>query len=54
MPIVPGRYIITEMDGVLTSNATTYKVDHAVKFVVFNDAVFVTQSRTPRMPQVGV
>ncbi|KAF9653216.1 hypothetical protein BDM02DRAFT_3087985 [Thelephora ganbajun] len=48
VPTMPGRHIITEMDGVLALNAATYKVDHAVKFVVLDDAVLVARRRRRR------
>jgi len=39
--ILAERHIITEIDGVLALNAATYKVNHAVKFVVLDDVVIV-------------
>jgi hypothetical protein len=48
VPTMSGRHIITEMDGVLALNAATYKVDHAVKFVVLDDAVLVARRRRRR------
>ena len=48
VPTMPGRHIITEMDGVLALNAATYKVDHAAKFVVLDDAVLVARRRRRR------
>ena len=48
VPTMPGRHIITEMDGVLALNAATYKVNHAVKFVVLDDAVLVARRRRRR------
>ena len=34
-----------EMDGILALNTATYKVDHAVRFVVLDDAVLVARKR---------
>ncbi|KAF9792511.1 hypothetical protein BJ322DRAFT_1116121 [Thelephora terrestris] len=48
VPTMPGRHIMTEMDGVLALNAATYKVDHGVKFVVLDDAVLVARRRRRR------
>lgn len=48
VPTMPGRHIIMEMDGVLALNAATYKVNHAVKFVVLDDAVLVARRRRRR------
>lgn len=48
VPTMPGRHIITDMDGVLALNAATYKVDHAVRFVVLDDAVLVARRRRRR------
>ena len=36
------------MDGILSLNAATYKVDHVVKFVVLDDAVLVARRRRDR------
>jgi hypothetical protein len=36
------------MDGILSLNAATYKVDHAVRFVVLDDAVLVAKRRRNR------
>ena len=48
VPTMPGRHIVMEMDGVLALNAATYKIDHAVKFVVLDDAVLVARRRRRR------
>jgi hypothetical protein len=48
VPTMPGRHIIMEMDGVMALNAATYKADHAVKFVVLDDAVLVARRRRRR------
>jgi exocyst complex component 8 len=44
-PTTSGRHIVLEMDGILALNAATYKVDHAVRFVVLDDAVLVAKKR---------
>ena len=48
VPTIPGRHIITEMDGVSALNAATYKADHSVKIVVLDDAVLVARRRRRR------
>ncbi|KAI0080989.1 hypothetical protein K474DRAFT_1704276 [Panus rudis PR-1116 ss-1] len=48
VPTTPGRHIITEMDGIYALNSATYKVDHAVRFVVLDDAVLVAKKRRRR------
>jgi hypothetical protein len=47
-PTTAGRHVVTEMDGILSLNAATYKVDHGVKFVVLDDAVLVAKRRRNR------
>jgi exocyst complex component 8 len=44
-PTTPGRHIVAEMDGITALNAATYKVAHAVRFVVLDDAVLVARRR---------
>lgn len=48
MPTMPGRHIVIEVDGILTLNAATYKVDHTVKFVLLDDALLVARKRRRR------
>lgn len=48
VPTTPGRHIITEMDGILSLNPATYKVDHAVRFVLLDDSVLVARRRRRR------
>lgn len=47
-PTTAGRHVIMEMDEILELNAATFKVDHAVKFVVLDDAVLVARRRRNR------
>jgi exocyst complex component 8 len=44
-PITPGRHIVSEMDGILSLNAATYKVSGKVKFVILDDAMLVARRR---------
>lgn len=44
-PITPGRHIVSEMDGILSLNAATYKVTGKVKFVILDDAMLVARRR---------
>ena len=48
VPTMPGCHIITEMDGILSLNVATYKVNHAVKFVLLDDALLVARRRRGR------
>lgn len=48
VPTTPGRHIITEMDGIMSLNPATYKVDHSVKFVLLDDFVLVARRRRRR------
>lgn len=48
VPTTPGRHIITEMDGILSLNPATYKIDHAVRFVLLDDSVLVARRRRRR------
>jgi exocyst complex component 8 len=48
VPTTPGRHVIVEMDNILALNPATYKVDHAVRFVVLDDAVLVARRRKRR------
>lgn len=48
VPTMPGRHIVIEVDGILTLNAATYKVDHTVKFVLLDDALLVARKRRRR------
>lgn len=48
VPTTPGRHIITEMDGILALNPATYKIDHAVRFVLLDDYVLVARRRRRR------
>jgi hypothetical protein len=47
-PTAAGRHVVTEMDGTFSLNAATYKVNHAVRFVVLDDAVLVAKRRRNR------
>lgn len=47
-PTTAGRHVINEMDGILSLNAATYKVDHTVRFVVLDDLVLVAKKRRNR------
>ena len=47
-PTTPGRHVVLEMDGILSLNAATYKVDHSVRFVVLDDLVLVARRRRRR------
>ncbi|PCH34358.1 hypothetical protein WOLCODRAFT_135668 [Wolfiporia cocos MD-104 SS10] len=48
VPTTPGRHVVAEMDNILALNPATYKVDHAVRFVVLDDAVLVAKIRRRR------
>lgn len=48
VPTTPGRHVILEMDNILALNPATYKVDHAVRFVLLDDAVLVARRRRRR------
>jgi|ERR1700722_2646749 len=47
-PTTPGRHVVLEMDGIFALNAATYKIDHAVRFIVLDDAVLVAKRRRRR------
>ncbi|KIL71372.1 hypothetical protein M378DRAFT_188868 [Amanita muscaria Koide BX008] len=44
-PITSGRHIVSELDGVLSLNAATYRVTGKIKFVILDDAVLVARRR---------
>ena len=48
VPTTAGRHVIVEMDNILSLNPATYKVDHAVRFVLLDDAVLVARRRKRR------
>ncbi|CCM03823.1 uncharacterized protein FIBRA_05972 [Fibroporia radiculosa] len=48
VPTLPGRHVVAEMDNIVALNAATYKVDHAVRFVILDDAVLVARIRRRR------
>ncbi|KAL5519398.1 EXO84 [Sanghuangporus vaninii] len=48
VPATPGRHIVTQMEGIYSLNPATYKVEHAVKFVLLDDAVLVARKRARR------
>ena len=48
VPTTPGRHVVMEMDDILSLNPATYKVDHAVRFVVLDDAILVARRRRRR------
>ena len=48
VPTTPGRHIVTEVDNIVALNSATYKVDHAVRFVLLDDAVLVARKRKRR------
>lgn len=48
VPATAGRHIVTEMEGINLLNSATYKVEHAVKFVLLDDAVLVARKRPRR------
>ncbi|KAI0779029.1 hypothetical protein BD413DRAFT_632875 [Trametes elegans] len=48
VPTTPGRHVITEVDNIVALNPATYKVDHAVRFVLLDDAVLVARKRKRR------
>lgn len=48
VPTTPGRHVVLEMDNILALNPATYKVDHAVHFVLLDDAVLVARRRRRR------
>ncbi|PFH46266.1 hypothetical protein AMATHDRAFT_77745 [Amanita thiersii Skay4041] len=44
-PTTPGRHVVSEMEGILSLNAATYKVTGKVKFVILDDMVLVAKRR---------
>ena len=44
-PTTPGRHVVLEMDGIVSLNSATYKINHTVRFVVLDDAVLVARRR---------
>ncbi|KAF8633569.1 hypothetical protein AX15_001366 [Amanita polypyramis BW_CC] len=44
-PITPGRHVVSEMEGIYSLNAATYRVAGKVKFVILDDAVLVARRR---------
>lgn len=47
-PTTAGRHVISEVDGIMSLNAATYKVDSVVRFVVLDDLVLVAKRRRRR------
>ncbi|KAF9011134.1 hypothetical protein BDQ17DRAFT_1420558 [Cyathus striatus] len=45
IPTTPGRHVVSEMEGILSLNAATYKVVGKVKFVILDDSVLVARRR---------
>ncbi|KAI0095053.1 hypothetical protein BDY19DRAFT_881048 [Irpex rosettiformis] len=48
VPTTPGRHVIMEMDNISSLNPATYKVDHAIRFILLDDAVLVARKRRRR------
>ena len=48
VPKTPGRHVIMEMDNISSLNPATYKVDHAIRFILLDDAVLVARKRRRR------
>jgi hypothetical protein len=44
-PVMPGRHVVVEFDGVLALNAATYKAIGRVRFVLLDDLVLVARRR---------
>ncbi|KAF8641237.1 hypothetical protein AX17_000871 [Amanita inopinata Kibby_2008] len=44
-PTTPGRHVVSEMEGIYSLNAATYKATGKVRFVVLDDAVLVARRR---------
>ncbi|KIY73370.1 hypothetical protein CYLTODRAFT_417056 [Cylindrobasidium torrendii FP15055 ss-10] len=44
-PITTGRHVVSEVDGILSLNAATFKVMGKIKFVVLDDMVLVAKRR---------
>jgi len=44
-PVMPGRHVVAEFDGVLALNAATYKAVGRVRFVLLDDLVMVARRR---------
>ncbi|KAK2464897.1 hypothetical protein APHAL10511_002973 [Amanita phalloides] len=44
-PITPGRHVVSEMEGIFSLNAATYRTIGKVKFVILDDAVLVARQR---------
>jgi len=45
VPIIPGRHILSEAEGILALNNATYKVVGKVKFIILDDAILVARRR---------
>lgn len=45
VPIIPGRHILSEAEGILALNNATYKVIGKVKFIILDDAILVARKR---------
>ncbi|KAG6849395.1 hypothetical protein H0H93_008841 [Arthromyces matolae] len=44
-PTTPGRHVVSEMEGILSLNAATYKSMGRVRFVILDDLVLVARRR---------
>ncbi|KAF8531522.1 Cullin repeat-like-containing domain protein [Gautieria morchelliformis] len=48
VPATPGRHVVAEMGEVSALNPATYKAEHAVHFVLLDDALLVAKRRRKR------
>jgi hypothetical protein len=54
VPAAPGRHVVAEVDaGVLALHPATYRVQHAVRFVILDDAVLVARKKQRRGGDAG-
>jgi hypothetical protein len=44
-PTISGRRVVAEVAGISSLNAATYRVEHAVKFVILDDLILVARKK---------
>ena len=45
MPAIPGRHVVAEIGDVSALNPATYKIEHAVHFVLLDDSLLMAKRR---------
>ena len=53
VPATPGRHVVAEMGEVCALNPATYRVEHAVHFVLLDDALLMAKRRRKRTGSGG-